>query len=79
MRPLSGGTSERLYPAISCPWRLHLNFTCQVESNGWFLADKLIVGISGPSHHRLVAIVLNYPCRLRVIQANNPRPVNRSA
>ena len=34
--------------AISRPWRLHLNFLCQVESNGGFSAIKLIARISGP-------------------------------
>jgi hypothetical protein len=33
--------------AISCPWRLHLNFSRQVESNGGFSAIKLIARISG--------------------------------
>ena len=42
-------------PAISRPWRLHLNFSCQVESNGWFSAIKLIARISGPGHERAVA------------------------
>jgi hypothetical protein len=26
--------------AISRPWRLHLNFLCHAESNGWFSAIK---------------------------------------
>jgi hypothetical protein len=34
--------------AISLPWRLHLDFSYQVESNGWFSAIKLIARISGP-------------------------------
>jgi hypothetical protein len=42
--------------AISCPWRLHLNFSCQVESNGWFSAIKLIARISGPGHQQSFAI-----------------------
>ena len=29
-------------------WRLHLNFSYQVELNGWFSAIKLIARISGP-------------------------------
>lgn len=36
------------FPAISCPWQLHLNFLCQAESNGRFSAIRLIVRISGP-------------------------------
>ena len=28
------------FPAISRPWRLHLDFSCQVESNGGFSAIK---------------------------------------
>ena len=40
------------FPAISRPWRLHLNFWCQVESNGWFSAIKLIARISGSGRER---------------------------
>ena len=36
-----------LLSAISRSWRLHLNFPCQVESNGWFSAINLIARISG--------------------------------
>jgi hypothetical protein len=48
-------------PAINCPWRLHLNFSCQMESNGWFSAIKLIVTISGPGHHRPLEIRPGFP------------------
>ena len=52
---------------ISRPWRLHQNFSCQVEANGWFSAIKLIARISGPGHERpLVAsfqIQLTKPMR----------------
>ena len=40
--------------AITCPWRLHLNFSYQVESIGWFSAFKLIARISGPGHSQPV-------------------------
>jgi hypothetical protein len=43
---------EWLGSAISRPWRLHLNFSWQVESNGWFSAIKLIARISGPGQVR---------------------------
>jgi hypothetical protein len=33
---------------MSRPWRLHLDFSYQVESNGWFSAIKLIARISVP-------------------------------
>ena len=46
--------------AISRPWRLHLDFSCQVESNGWISAIKLIARVSGPGH--------NWP------DANSPEP-----
>ncbi len=46
--------------AISCPWRLHLNFSCQVESNGWFSAIKLIARISGPGHQLPVAVTSKF-------------------
>ena len=41
--------------AITCPWRLHLKFSCQVESNGWFSAIKLNARISGPGYSAAVA------------------------
>jgi hypothetical protein len=41
--------------AISRPWRLHLNFSCQVESNGWFSAIKLIARISGPGQQETLS------------------------
>jgi hypothetical protein len=41
--------------AISRPWQLHLNFSCEVESNGWFSAINLIARISGPGHDLPVA------------------------
>ena len=34
------------------PWRLHLDFSYQVESNGWFSAIKLIARISVPGQSR---------------------------
>ncbi len=37
--------------AISCPWRLHLNFSCSADSNGGFSAIRLIVKISAPGHY----------------------------
>jgi len=40
--------------AMSGPWRLHLNFSRQVESNGWFSAIKLIARISGPGQEQSV-------------------------
>ena len=43
---------EFVLPAISRPWRLHLNLSGQVELNGWFSAIKLIARISGPSQLR---------------------------
>ena len=48
-------------PAICCPWRLHLNFSCQVESNGWFSAIKLIARISGPGHLLPLVFSANRP------------------
>jgi len=47
-------------PAISRPWRLHLDFSCQVESNGWFSALKLIARISGPGHQLPVAVTSKF-------------------
>jgi hypothetical protein len=32
--------------ASNRPWRLHLNFSYQVESNGWFSAIELIARLS---------------------------------
>ncbi len=46
--------------AISCPWRLHLDFSCQVESNGWFSAIKLIARISGPGHNPPVGVTFQF-------------------
>jgi hypothetical protein len=45
--------------AIRRPWRLHLNFSCQVESNGWFSAIKLIARISGPGQEKSLRRYLN--------------------
>ena len=36
--------------AISFPWRLHLNFSCLVESNGWFTAANLNPALARPGH-----------------------------
>ena len=40
--------------AISRPWQLHLNFSCQAELDGRFPAIRLIVRISGPGQKRPV-------------------------
>jgi hypothetical protein len=67
--------------AISRPWRLHLNFSCQVESNGWFSAIKLIARISGPGH-KLTFGLMSYggkgvktPEKLRFLREDGREPV----
>jgi hypothetical protein len=45
--------------AISCPWRLHLNFSCQVESSGWFSAIKLIATFFSSRPQPVVAALTN--------------------
>lgn len=46
--------------AISRPWQLHLNFSCRVETNGWFSAIKLIARISGPGHNPTVEVAIQF-------------------
>ena len=60
MSAFSKNLDSRL-PAISRPWRLHLNFSCQLESNGWFSAIELIARISGPGHNRSFACSRKLP------------------
>jgi hypothetical protein len=50
---------ECVLPAISRPWRLHLNFLCRAESNGGFSAIKLIARISGTGHYLPVGLFLH--------------------
>jgi len=65
--------------AISRPWRLHLNFSCQVESNGWFFAIKLIARISGPGQERKFVLASKLPVKGRGHSVTCRKAVSRSS
>ena len=50
---------ELLLPAITCPWRLHLNFQYRRASNDRFSASNLKVGISRTG--QLLPVVVSAP------------------